>query len=58
MKKLILGSKSPRRKELIEGINIPFEIRTKDTDENFPSDLPCVDVAEYIAQKKSRCFKN
>jgi septum formation protein len=57
LKKLILGSKSPRRKELIEGINIPFEIRTKDTDESFPSDLPCVDVAEYIAKKKADALK-
>ena len=57
MKKLILGSKSPRRKELIEGINIPFEIRTKDTDESFPSDLPCIDVAEYIAKKKADALK-
>ena len=57
VKKLILGSKSPRRKELIEGINIPFEIRTKDTDERFPSDLPCIDVAEYIAKKKADALK-
>jgi septum formation protein len=45
MKKLILGSKSPRRKELIEGVNIPFEIRTKDTDESFHSDFPCEEFA-------------
>lgn len=51
--KLILGSKSPRRKELLTSIGIQFEIRTKETDENYPETLPIEQVAEYIAQLKA-----
>lgn len=51
--KLILGSKSPRRKELLASIGIQFEIRTKDTVENYPETLPISQVAEYIAQLKA-----
>lgn len=51
--KLILGSKSPRRKELLSSIGIQFEIRTKETDENYPETLPIEQVAEYIAQLKA-----
>ena len=50
---LILGSKSPRRKELLEGLGIEFIIRTKDTDESFPASLPSAEVAKYIALKKA-----
>jgi septum formation protein len=51
--KLILGSKSPRRKELLASIGMQFEIRTKETDENYPESLPIDQVAEYIAQLKA-----
>lgn len=51
--KLILGSKSPRRKELLASIVMQFEIRTKETDENYPETLPIEQVAEYIAQLKA-----
>ena len=51
--KLILGSKSPRRKELLSSIGMQFEIRTKETDENYPEKLPIEQVAEYIAQLKA-----
>lgn len=51
--KLILGSKSPRRKELLSSIGLQFEIRTKETDENYPETLPVEQIAEYIAQLKA-----
>jgi len=51
--KLILGSKSPRRKELLASIGMQFEIRTKETDENYPESLIIDQVAEYIAQLKA-----
>lgn len=54
--KLILGSKSPRRKELLEAMGLVFEIRTKETDESFPCDLPLEDVAVYVANKKAFAF--
>ena len=51
--KLILGSKSPRRSELLTAIGFKFEIRTKDTEEIYPVTLPIDQVAEYIAQLKA-----
>lgn len=54
--KIILGSKSPRRKELIAGLGIEFEIRTKDTDESYPADLPVNEIANYIANNKAKAL--
>ena len=51
--KLILGSKSPRRKELLSLLGYQFEVRTKDTEESYPSDIPVQEVAVYIANQKS-----
>ena len=50
--KIILGSASPRRKELLSAAGFSFEVRTKDTDESFPSDLPSDEVALFVATKK------
>ena len=51
--KLILGSKSPRRKELLSSIGFDFEVRTKETDESFPTTLNSNEVALFIANKKT-----
>lgn len=53
MQKLILASKSPRRKQLLEWAEIPFEIISKDTSESYPPDLPMPDIALYIARNKA-----
>ena len=50
---LILGSKSPRRKELLALLGYQFEIRTKETDESYPETLAPKDVATFIANKKA-----
>jgi len=50
---LILGSKSPRRQELLKGMGFDFEIRTKETAEEYPSDLSCDKVAGYLASIKA-----
>lgn len=56
--KLILASNSPRRKELLGGLNIPYEVHIiKGIDESYPETLPSKDVAEYIAQKKAAPYK-
>lgn len=51
--KLVLGSKSPRRKQLLSELGYSFEIRTKDTDESFPADIHFTLVPEYIATLKA-----
>jgi septum formation protein len=57
-KKLILASASPRRKNLLEGLDIDFEVRVKECDENYPDDIQLRDVARYLAQKKSDVYAN
>lgn len=50
---LILGSKSPRRQELLSGMGFDFQVRTKDTDEEYPADLPLKEVPVYLAELKA-----
>jgi septum formation protein len=57
MNRIILASKSPRRKQLLEWAEIPFEIRVKETDEWFPPGLPPDEVAIYIARMKAEAVK-
>ncbi len=52
MDKIILASQSPRRKQLLEWAEIPFEIVVKETDENFPADLDPDKAAIHIARNK------
>jgi len=51
--KLILGSQSPRRKELLEKLGFDFEQVNLNVDETFPADLPPEEVAEYLSRKKA-----
>lgn len=51
--KIILGSKSPRRQALIRGLGLDFEIRTEDTEENYPDTLDPRKVPEFLARLKS-----
>ncbi len=51
--KIILGSKSPRRKELLAQLGYSFEVRVRETDESFPETLPVSEVAQFIAEKKA-----
>ena len=52
MKKIILASQSPRRKQLLEWAEIPFEIDIPDIDERFPPGLDPEAVAIHIARNK------
>ncbi len=51
--KIILGSSSPRRKELLGQLDLSFEIRTKDTDESFSTEMYVGDVPEHLAKRKA-----
>ena len=52
--KVLLASNSPRREELLRGIDIEFEIKVlPDIDESYPSSMPVEEVAEFVAQKKA-----
>ena len=53
---IILGSQSPRRKELLQGLNIPFEVKSINVEETYPSQLVGVDIPMYLAEKKANAF--
>lgn len=53
MNPIILASQSPRRKQLLEWAEIPFEIVVKETDERFPPGLTPEEIAVYIARNKA-----
>lgn len=55
--KVVLASKSPRRKELLGMLDIPFEIRVKDgIDESYPADMPAVEVPEFLSRLKGKAY--
>ena len=58
MNKIILASQSPRRKQLLEWAEIPFEIIVKETGEDYPPGLEPEEVAVYIARKKAEAIQN
>jgi septum formation protein len=53
MNTIILASQSPRRKQLLEWAEVPFEIVVADTDENFPPGLHPEEIAIHIARNKA-----
>lgn len=56
--RIILASNSPRRKELLAGLDIPFEVKViQGIDESYPESLPAYDTAQYIAVKKAEAYR-
>ena len=58
MQKIILASQSPRRKQLLEWAEIPFDVIVADTDESFPQTLSFEDAAIHIARNKALAIVN
>ncbi len=52
-KKLILASGSPRRRELIEKLKLPFEVEVSDVDESIPAEVATESAAEYLSGVKA-----
>jgi septum formation protein len=55
---VILGSQSPRRKEILSVFLDRFEIHPLNVDESFPTSLPCEEVALFLAEKKFNAYTN
>lgn len=53
VKKIILASQSPRRKQLLEWAEVPFDIIIQATDESYPAHLPAGEIAIHIARNKA-----
>jgi septum formation protein len=56
--KYVLASNSPRRKELLAGLGLDFEVRViGGIDESYPSSLPACQVAQFISEKKADAYR-
>lgn len=56
--KVVLASNSPRRKELLSGLGIQYEVKTlPDIDESFPEGLDGVEIPAYIARAKADAYR-
>ena len=53
MQKIILASGSPRRSQLLEWAEIPFDVMVAATDESYPENLPPGEIAIHIAYNKA-----
>ena len=56
--KIILGSRSPRRQELLKQMGISFEVNVKETDEDYPQTLNAEEIAIYLSEKKAQAFND
>ena len=55
---ILLASKSPRRRELLQQLRIPFHIITiGGIDESYPATVPPLEVAQYISNKKADVYQ-
>lgn len=56
--KVILASNSPRRKDLLTGLGVEYEVRTlSDVDESFPAGLQRAEIPLYIAKEKAAAYQ-
>lgn len=53
MPNLILASSSPRRKELLENLQLKFNIHSSDADESFEPDTPPDEIVMGLAERKA-----
>lgn len=55
---IILASKSPRRQMLLKELGIDFIVRTKNTEENYPTALKAEKIPLYLSKIKADAFEN
>ncbi len=56
---IVLASNSPRRKELLQRLGLPFRVRTLlGVDESWPHELRGADVPQYISRKKAEAYRS
>ncbi|MBK6754292.1 MAG: septum formation protein Maf [Flavobacteriales bacterium] len=54
--RLVLASASPRRRHLLEGLDLPLTVTQVDVDETPPPGMPNEEVAEHLAILKARAW--
>lgn len=56
--KIILASASPRRKELLAGLDLDFEVKViKGISESYPESLRAEEVPQYISREKAAAYQ-
>jgi septum formation protein len=56
---IILASASPRRRELLKGLDIEFKVRIiPEIDESYPKNLPAKEIPSYIARRKADAYRS
>lgn len=58
MQKIILASQSPRRKQLLEWAEVPFEAIIQNTAESYPQGMPLEEIPIHIARNKANAVKD
>jgi len=53
-KKIILASTSPRRKEILAKLKIPFEVQESDYEEDMALDMPAEKLVEFLSLGKAK----
>ena len=56
--KILLGSNSPRRKELLQSLGFDFEVVSINCDEIFPENLEVENIASFLSELKANAFRN
>ncbi|MBU3661174.1 MAG: septum formation protein Maf [Flavobacteriales bacterium] len=56
--RIILGSSSPRRKELLAAMGFEFQTMSPDIDESFSDEMPVEEVAAFLAESKANALVN
>ena len=57
--KIILASNSPRRKELLSGLGVAYEVKTlPDVDVSYPDGLSGEEIAKHIARGKAEAYRS
>ena len=54
--KILLGSQSPRRRELLAGLDVDFRVVTIDADEHYPEELTGGDIPYFISRAKAEAY--
>lgn len=55
---LVLGSASPRRKGLLQAMDLEFEVRTQSADELFPENLNTYEITDYLCELKASVLED
>ena len=56
-KRIVLASKSPRRRELLAGLELEFTVESKDVEEIYPEGMPAEEIPVYLAQLKAAPYQ-